>query len=82
MEPTGYTDHDVLTSTPVLATVDSFVLATSDVHPVVLDRVGSFKTSIDRVQPFLKGVITRASPSVSEPYHLGSHPMIRLQGRR
>ena len=61
MEPTGQTDHDVLTSIPVLATVDSSILATTDVHSVLLDRVGNFNPYIDRVQPFLKGVITRAS---------------------
>ena len=43
MEPTGHTDHDVLTSPPVLATVESSILATSDLHSFVPDRVGSFK---------------------------------------
>ena len=61
MEPTGHIDHDVLTSTPILATVDSSILAITDVHPVVLDRVGNFNPYTDRVHPFLKGVITRAS---------------------
>ena len=61
MEPTGQTDHDVLTSIPVLATVDSSILATTDVHSVMLDRVDNFNPYIDRVQPFLKGVITRAA---------------------
>ena len=59
MEPIGHTDHDVLTSPPVLATLESSIQ--DDLHSFVPDRVGSFNPYTDRVQPLLKGVITRAA---------------------